>query len=164
VLKRHFCGRNPGTQLLHLLINQQTALPDKKTMKPVIHSQEAFWSYPYHFHPTCTKSPTLSISLLLSFLGWCVTSPRCYCSHCGSFCGQSLSVVLITNSVNGIQKFVPLLFSALPGVSFSAWKSRPHHTAKYFPLKPFIKTHIFTQLMNTVCQPRSKLNKQPLDI
>lgn len=128
-------------------------------MKPVLHKK------PYgHIHnttsSTCTKSPVLFIWLLLSLLGWCVKIPRCYCSHCRAFRGQNWSVVLITTYVNGTRGLwlSPFFFSALLHVSLIAWKFFPHHTAKYFPLKPFIKTLIFTQPINTTCQPRWKLS------
>lgn len=112
-----------GTQMLHLVIDQQIALPHQRTMKPVIHKE------PYgHIHNTTnstrTKSPVLFIWLLLSSLDWCATNPRCYCSYGSSFSGQNWSVVLITTGVNGRRELAPFfsqpfyIFHSVPGNSF----------------------------------------------
>lgn len=60
------------------------------------HSEEALRSCLYHLYHTCTKKPSLFTLLLLSLLGWSLSSPRCYCSHCGSFSSQNQSAILIS--------------------------------------------------------------------
>lgn len=141
-----------GTQMLHHVVDQQIALPHQRTMKPVLH-KEPYGHICNTTISTCTKSPVLFIPLLLSLLGWCATSPRCYCSHCGSFSGQNRSAVLMTTGVNGKRELVPFffqpvyIFHSVPGNSFLttllsisllslSLKCRSLHSSLILPVNP----------------------------